>query len=203
MSNGGIYEIRNLLNNKIYIGSAVNLIKRKANHFSDLRLNKHRNTHLQNSFNKYGKENFKFKVLINCFAEDLIKLEQDFINFLNPKYNICRIAGSQLGLKRSVESKERMRKAQSGKKQSDEHIINRSKARQISVIQLTKNNEFIKEFDSAKQASEILGISAGCCITMCCKYSAGLKSNNKTAKGFKWMYKEQYINGNYIELKKK
>ena len=50
----GIYQIKNLVNEKIYVGSAINLYQRKCEHFSDLRKNIHDNPHLQSSYNKYG-----------------------------------------------------------------------------------------------------------------------------------------------------
>ena len=42
----GIYIIRNTVNGKIYIGSAVNLEKRLYEHFWALRKNKHINKYL-------------------------------------------------------------------------------------------------------------------------------------------------------------
>ena len=72
ISESGIYRIRNLVNNKFYIGSAVNLNKRKSQHFYYLRNNKHHNKPLQNSFNKYKKDNFIFEIMCYCHKEDLI-----------------------------------------------------------------------------------------------------------------------------------
>jgi len=56
----GIYKIINVINNKFYIGSAVNFSRRKARHFSELRHNKHNNSKLQNAWNKYGEQAFVF-----------------------------------------------------------------------------------------------------------------------------------------------
>ena len=39
----GIYQIRNLVNGKIYVGSAVNLRARMQSHFGELKNNKHNN----------------------------------------------------------------------------------------------------------------------------------------------------------------
>ena len=50
----GIYQILNIINNKRYIGSSSNLIKRNNRHLDELIKNKHCNLHLQNSFNKHG-----------------------------------------------------------------------------------------------------------------------------------------------------
>ena len=63
----GIYIIENLINNKIYVGSSINLKRRKYFHFNYLRNNKHGNKHLQLSFNKYGEECFNFKI-IECIS---------------------------------------------------------------------------------------------------------------------------------------
>jgi group I intron endonuclease len=59
----GIYKIINLVNNKFYVGSSVNLRTRKAKHFSELRHNKHNNRYLQNAWNNYGEDNFIFVVV--------------------------------------------------------------------------------------------------------------------------------------------
>lgn len=58
--NQGIYKIINAVNNKFYVGSAVNLRKRKARHFSELRTGKHKNRHLLAAWNKYGEQAFVF-----------------------------------------------------------------------------------------------------------------------------------------------
>jgi group I intron endonuclease len=59
----GIYKIINVVNNKFYVGSAVDLKRRKTRHFSELRNNKHSNGRLQNSWNKYGEQAFVFVVV--------------------------------------------------------------------------------------------------------------------------------------------
>lgn len=59
----GIYKILNVKTNKFYIGSSFNLNKREKTHFDKLNKNDHGNPHLQKSFNKHGKDNFKFQVI--------------------------------------------------------------------------------------------------------------------------------------------
>ena len=59
----GIYKIINVVNNKFYVGSAVNLSRRKARHFSELRNNRHNNKHLQAAWLKYGEKSFVFVVV--------------------------------------------------------------------------------------------------------------------------------------------
>lgn len=61
--NSGIYKIINAATDSFYIGSAVDLRRRKARHFSELRHGKHNNGHLQAAFDLYGESNFSFIVL--------------------------------------------------------------------------------------------------------------------------------------------
>jgi len=56
-----------------------------------------------------------------------------------------------------------------------------------SVIQLSKENDFINEWVSMTDVKNELNIDVSI-ISACC----GKKRHNKTAGGFKWMYKEDY-----------
>jgi len=123
--NTGIYAIINKVNGKMYIGSSINLRKRKSTHFNNLKNNRHGNNYLQRSYNKYGKNNFILKTLLFCDKEDLLFYEQraiDVYNVCNDKYgyNILITAGSRLGSKASKESKKKMSESQTGKKKSEE-----------------------------------------------------------------------------------
>lgn len=82
---GYIYQIKNLQNNKIYIGKTINIVNRRNEHFNDLKTNTHVNKRLQNDYNKYGKDNFEFtyKAYEIEDASELNQLEIDTIE----KYN--------------------------------------------------------------------------------------------------------------------
>jgi group I intron endonuclease len=113
----GIYKILNKVNNKFYIGSATNLATRRNGHLCLLRQNKHFNKHLQNSYNKYGKDNFIFSVLLIVDKEMLISYEQLLVDNLKPQYNksiIC--VNTSLGRKLSDETKAKISKSKTGKK---------------------------------------------------------------------------------------
>jgi group I intron endonuclease len=58
-----IYKIINAVNNKFYVGSAVNYEKRKARHLWRLRRGDHANKHLQAAWLKYGAQAFVFAVV--------------------------------------------------------------------------------------------------------------------------------------------
>lgn len=59
----GIYKIINVVNNKFYVGSAVNFSRRKSRHFSELRNGRHNNSKLQNAWDKYGESSFLFAIV--------------------------------------------------------------------------------------------------------------------------------------------
>jgi len=93
----GIYKIVNITNNKIYVGSSKYLKARKTGHFGQLRRNQHKNIHLQSSYNKHGKDCFRFEILEECSIQNLMDREQYWIDTLKPQYNILKIAGSSRG----------------------------------------------------------------------------------------------------------
>jgi len=106
MGNIGIYKITNKLNKKIYIGSSMNIKARISKHKSQLRNNKHKNSHLQNSWNKYGEDNFKFEVVetVDSF-ELLLEREQFYLDNTKNKYNILSKAYASYGYKHSEKTK--------------------------------------------------------------------------------------------------
>lgn len=75
----GIYKITNIVNNKCYIGSSINIESRKYKHFWMLSKNTHDNLYLQNSFNKHGYGNFVFDVIEECSERELIDKENYYI----------------------------------------------------------------------------------------------------------------------------
>lgn len=98
-----VYKILNKVNGKFYIGSSINLGKRWKAHIDELNRNVHDNTYLQNSWNKYHKDNFEFYILEIRYQgdnykkyKDIIKQrEQYYIDTLKPYkrdigYNICK-----------------------------------------------------------------------------------------------------------------
>ena len=98
----GIYQIKCLSNNKIYIGSSINIYQRWKNHKWNLNKNTHHSKHLQNCWNKYGESNFEFKILLICDQHNNLFYEQRFIDAYdtsNPNVglNIKSIAGSPIG----------------------------------------------------------------------------------------------------------
>lgn len=104
----GIYSFTNLINGKQYIGSAHSLFIRAKQHFYYLSVGRHANIHLQRSYDKNGKFAFEFKILAICSRKDLLFYEQRFIDALKPQYNICKVAGSAAGRKKTPEQRARI-----------------------------------------------------------------------------------------------
>jgi group I intron endonuclease len=75
----GIYAIVCNPTNKVYIGQSINIRSRKNQHVKDLLMSKHCNSYLQNTFNKYGRSAFSFRVLENCSKEELTSREAYWI----------------------------------------------------------------------------------------------------------------------------
>lgn len=153
----GIYQIRNTINGHVYIGSAVDTEGRFRLHKSSLSKNKHHSIHLQRAWNKYGASNFVFEILeeINI-AEDLIVREQFYFDDRNPEYNICKTAGSCLGVKFSLESnlKKSLNHSMLGKFGKDH---NSSK----EIYQYDKDGNFIKKWYGAAEIQREMNIDPG------------------------------------------
>jgi group I intron endonuclease len=116
MKISGIYQIQSKIKSeRIYIGSAIDIMQRWNVHLCDLKHNRH-NPKLQRHFNKYGESDLVFSILLGCAKEYLIANEQFFIDSYKPYFNICPIAGSSLGIKFSDESKVKMSKCKIGNK---------------------------------------------------------------------------------------
>jgi group I intron endonuclease len=84
----GIYKILNKINNKVYIGSAVNIRKRWRDHKWHLIHNIHHNSHLQSAWNKYSINNFEFSIIIECTIEELLIKEKEFMLKFNSHDNV-------------------------------------------------------------------------------------------------------------------
>lgn len=75
----GVYEIINVVNGKKYIGSSINIEKRRREHFNELRKGTHYSKHLQRAVNIYGLDNFKFNVLELAPKDTLREREKHYI----------------------------------------------------------------------------------------------------------------------------
>lgn len=95
-----IYKIRNVVNDKFYVGSTVDSRKRFWAHRKALRLGNHDCTHLQRAWDKYGEDCFKFEIIEQLNSkEELYPAEQKWLDehFGKPNcYNVSAHADSPM-----------------------------------------------------------------------------------------------------------
>ena len=114
----GIYSILNKENGKIYVGQSVNIESRFAHHKWELKNNKHINSHLQSSVNKYGIDSFEFNILESCDESKLNDNERWWIDYFNSTirnngYNFESGGNSQFEV--SIETRKKLSRVNSGK----------------------------------------------------------------------------------------
>jgi group I intron endonuclease len=138
--NCGIYKIENLVNGDFYLGGSSDLLHRRHNHFSQLKKNISHHPLLQKAFDKFGAENFKFKIILYCEKSELIYYEQKLMDLWKPVYNVCKdFVNSRKNVVATDETRTKISKNHAdlsgknhpfyGKKLSLEHIKNRQESR--------------------------------------------------------------------------
>lgn len=89
----GVFQIRNLINGKIFIGSSLNLRAVKNRFEFQPDIGWHISSDLKNDFMKYGNDNFILEVIDELepgndpsvdYRDDLAELEQIWIDKLQP-----------------------------------------------------------------------------------------------------------------------
>lgn len=124
----GIYKITNKINSKCYIGQSNDINRRWRQELSP---NAKLNPHLARAFEKYGTDNFEFEIIEECQRELLNEREQFWINLYNSSdknFGYNKTLGGDGNLGRhfimSEEQKEKIRKANTGRKYTDDKLVN-------------------------------------------------------------------------------
>ena len=147
----GIYCIENKVNNKKYIGQSKNIKERFSQHIRNLNANINHTPVFQNAWNKYGKENFEFRIILilpnirwilDIFEKIFILMNSSHItkngynvswggsssmkNRKHEEQTIIKIKNNAssywLGKNRSDETKAKISKSKTGTKLSKNHI---------------------------------------------------------------------------------
>jgi group I intron endonuclease len=152
-----IYQIKNLVNNKIYIGSTIRpLYKRRYEHFSELKASKHCNLYLQNSFNKYGKENFILEILEEIYfpknytkilkSEYIVGRELYLVDLLKSNYNIKKDSGTGTsGYKHTEETRKKISESNMIKNPTEKQLLTRKYRENVKHYKLHPEDKIIKE----------------------------------------------------------
>ena len=197
----GIYKITNVINEKHYVGSAVNVKKRIITHKRLLKTNTHFNNHLQSSYNKHGINNFIYEIIEITKKENMIEHEQYWIDKLeannNSKgYNKRIIAASNLGIEASDETKEKLRISHLGNKRSPEAQIKITASQNKKICQFDMNGNYIQTYDSLKEAANSIGVNYASGISACARRK--IPSSN----GYRWCFEKDLNEFKTIKIKK-
>nr|YP_009072335.1 GIY-YIG endonuclease [Sclerotinia borealis]AHX82999.1 GIY-YIG endonuclease [Sclerotinia borealis] len=115
----GVYRWINLETNKSYVGSSVNLGRRFSTYYSYEYLTKNSYT-ISRALLKYGYSSFRLDILEYCDKSDVFAREQHYLDLFQPEYNILKSAGSLLGFKHSVSTRERLSNFYTGRSISEQ-----------------------------------------------------------------------------------
>ena len=104
----GIYTIVCKKTGKEYIGSSKDIPKRWKKHKWELSRGFHHSSKLQRAWGKYGASEFEFIVIKGSHQDELLTLEQSYIESRKPAFNMASVAGTCTGVKRTVEQRKVM-----------------------------------------------------------------------------------------------
>ena len=148
-----IYEIKNITNEKRYIGqSQPSNNRRLNNHRSQLNNNNHINPHLQSSWNKYGKDCFEWNRIVDDIStlDELNRLEiywSKKYKTMDPKYGYnlapCGGGSPMRGRKHSQKTKNLMSIQRRGKPKSKECKRKIRKSNKETWKNMTQDKQFM------------------------------------------------------------
>lgn len=199
MKRSGVYQIKCIENEKIYIGQTIDLDRRRYDHLRNLRRGTHHNHYLQRAFDKYGEKSFEFSVLQECSIDDLDKVEKEWIarlNSMNPLVGYNLESGGNPGKEVSEETKEKKRGKNNpmfGKKLPKEHIdILRSRNRGLHTELSEEDVASIKErLAGGEKVSRLAS-----------EYKLTISAVNKIKMCKNWGYVRSGLNESLISLTK-
>lgn len=193
----GIYFIKNIVNNKLYIGQSNNIYKRWNNHKNDLKNNRD-SKYLQSSYNKYGEENFVYGILELCEPDLLDWKEMNYIIMYNSRdyqngYNLTDGGSAPSGYRHTQETKALFskiligNKRRLGKPSSEEEKIRMSISRKGKPGKSGWNQTKETREKMSKSKTGVLGLKK--------KFSSskyiGVKFNKKRRKWESWIWIEK------------
>lgn len=151
MTKCGVYEIVNTENMHRYVGSSVNIRRRWSEHKRKLRSGKHHSRYLQRAWDLYGASSFKFRVLTKIAnPDDRIEVEQQFIDDLQPEYNMTPNASSPGGFEITDSTRELHSK--NGKRMMKNPVI---KKKCIDALRSDKAKEGLERWHSSEECKRM------------------------------------------------
>lgn len=165
-----IYGIKNLINEKIYIGKSINIKLRKKAHENSFIRKQAVNIHLQRAVDKYGIENFGFIILEEVTLDNINEKEQYWISYFksyNENFGYNKTMGGDGG-DLTIETKFK--------------ISQTSPNRKI-IYQFDSNGSLIKKWYGVRDIERELKFLSSTISKAC-----SANTNNNSAYGFYWSY---------------
>lgn len=151
----GIYTITNIINDKYYVGSSLNVKNRLKVHKQQLIKNIHPNNHLQGAWNKYGEDNFKFEIVLDLSSstEEIIRaIEQEILDKeFNKTYNLLK---QVLGTKRNKNQKGTKNTNKCKRKSGGDVLLNKKSNKWRACITVNDDTVHLGCFDTYEEALE-------------------------------------------------
>lgn len=166
---GKIYKIKNLVNQKEYVGCTISTLKKRFEEHIFRCTKSDSNTKLCNSIRKYGFENFRIELIDECDVSIIYEKEKYFINEMNTfKNGLNSTYGGEgcLGYKHNEEIRKKISKIiKDGRSHKDktyemiygERSIEEKKNRQESVKKSWENmteDDRNKRIDNIRKATQ-------------------------------------------------
>jgi len=152
----GIYMWKNTINEKQYIGSAVDLFNRLSFYYSCKAMKnllKKSQSHICSALLKYGHDKFSLTILEYCKKEICVEREDFYLSTEKHEYNILEKAGSSKGRKHSDKSKKIISEAKKGQARPE----GAGKPSQVIEVTDIKTNK-TTTYDSIHEATRALQI---------------------------------------------
>ena len=170
----GIYEFKNKVSGKSYVGSTKDHKERYWSHISKLKRNIHDNKELQKDFNLLGRDNFEMIMLEECSIDMLLEREQFWSDKIINKYNTRKNVCSNIGVEHNKEIKNAMSSSRMGannpfygKKHSEESKNKLARSGSLSSrSKLVIDTETGIFYNCAREAGEANGIKNSYMIGM-------------------------------------
>jgi len=197
---GHVYLLRNMINNKCYIGQSVRIKNRLSEHIQNVINNK--NNALCNAINKHGINNFEFNVI--DFANDINSLNEKEVNHIKINNSNNRLFGYNIeeGGKNALASdstKRILSNQRKGREQNSEWIQKRILEISKPVLKINKiNNVILERYASLADAgrNNMNNLTYEQILRKCLGYS-------KNSKNTCWCYEENFYQNNFNVYKQK
>lgn len=138
----GVYKLT-AADGAVYVGSSMNVRRRIASHRTELRAGRHCNPRLLRAAREFGADSISAELIECCDPGDLLRLEQEWINALDPQLNqtLCarnpmldpasaaKQAAALRGRATSAETRAKISAALKGRKKSPEWVEKMSAVR--------------------------------------------------------------------------